>query len=34
MDEWWNDLNDKVQKRMIKDYLEEVGADLMEEKNE
>lgn len=32
MDEWWNDLNDKVQTKMIKDYLEEVGAELVEEK--
>ena len=31
MDEWWNDLNDKVQTKMIKDYLEEVGAELVEE---
>ena len=32
MDEWWNDLEVKVADRMINDYLEEVGAELVEEK--
>jgi nucleoid DNA-binding protein len=32
MDEWWNSLEIKVIENMIKDYLEEVGAELVEEK--
>jgi hypothetical protein len=31
MDEWWNDLEEKVAEDMIKVYLEEVGAELIVE---
>ena len=31
MDEMWNNLEEKVIERMIKDYLDDVGAELVEE---
>jgi hypothetical protein len=34
MDEWWNSLEGNVAEDMISVYLDEVGAELVEEKNE
>ena len=33
MDEWWNDLRASDQNRLIKDYLDDINGELIEEEN-
>ena len=32
MDEWWNSLKTKTAEKLIQEYLDDVGAELVEEK--